>query len=59
MRSKANKFAAALLMPESCINEDTEDLELTDFDIFNLALRYGVSEQAMTLRLVNLEMIDS
>lgn len=39
--------------------QDTEDLDLTDFDVVNLSLRYEVSEHAMTLRLVNLGMIDS
>lgn len=56
---EANKFAASLLMPESWLREDTQDLDVTDFDVFNLSLRYEVSEQAMTLRLVNLRLIDS
>lgn len=50
---QANQFAAGLLMPEVLLTEQLP-LELSDVDIFRLALRFQVSEQAMTLRLVSL-----
>lgn len=53
---QANQFAAGLLMPESLLNDHmTQDL--SDVDIFRLALRFQVSEQAMSLRLVSLGML--
>jgi Zn-dependent peptidase ImmA (M78 family) len=53
---QANQFAAGLLMPESLLNEDmTQDL--SDVDISRLAVRFRVSEQAMSLRLVSLGML--
>ena len=55
---EANRFAAALLMPEKLVRKDVGDNEITDLDIYKLSLRYGVSEQAMTLRLVNLGIIE-
>lgn len=56
---EANRFAAALLMPENLIRQYTGDLPITDLDICKLALKFQVSEQAMTLRLVNLGLIES
>jgi Zn-dependent peptidase ImmA (M78 family) len=50
---QANQFAAGLLMPEVLLREQLTS-ELSDVDIFRLALRFQVSEQAMTLRLVSL-----
>ena len=50
---QANQFAAGLLMPEVLVTEQLPP-ELSDVDIFRLALRFQVSEQAMTLRLVSL-----
>ncbi len=55
---EANRFAAALLMPEEFIIEHTDGIDLTDLDIYRLADEFGVSEQAMTLRLANLQLID-
>lgn len=50
---QANQFAAGLLMPEVLLDELLTN-ELSDMDIFRLALRFQVSEQAMTLRLFSL-----
>jgi Zn-dependent peptidase ImmA (M78 family) len=52
---EANAFAAALLMPRALIRRHL-DFEggITDVDVFRLATQFGVSEQAMTLRLVKL-----
>lgn len=56
---EANRFAAALLMPENLIRQSIGDNTITDLDISKLALKFQVSEQAMTLRLVNLGLIES
>jgi Zn-dependent peptidase ImmA (M78 family) len=53
---QANQFAAGLLMPEVLLKEQLTQ-ELSDVDIFRLALRFQVSEQAMTLRLISLGML--
>jgi Zn-dependent peptidase ImmA (M78 family) len=53
---QANQFAAGLLMPEVLLKEHLTQ-ELSDVDIFRLALRCQVSEQAMTLRLLSLGML--
>jgi Zn-dependent peptidase ImmA (M78 family) len=45
----ANQFAAALLMPEACVRELSDDL-----DPAALAVRFGVSLEAMRFRLDNL-----
>ena len=45
-------------MPEELIRAHIEDVAaLSDVDIFKLAVRFQVSEQAMTLRLVALGLI--
>jgi Zn-dependent peptidase ImmA (M78 family) len=54
---EANAFAAALLMPEDFLREDLKDFVLDVDDphqVQQLARRYGVSAQAMTIRLTNL-----
>ncbi|MEQ6390321.1 ImmA/IrrE family metallo-endopeptidase [Bacillaceae bacterium S4-13-58] len=53
---EANNFAAELLMPEDFIRKDIEEYkdEIDEWDVFELAQKYGVSEQAMTIRLVKL-----
>ncbi len=56
---EANRFAAEILMPEALIKETVGDRPLTDLDIYQLSLDFEVSEQAMTLRLVNLRLIDN
>jgi len=56
---QANQFAAGLLMPEVLVRASLENQStLSDLDIFRLAIRFGVSEQAMTLRLVSLGLLD-
>ena len=55
---EANLFAIALLMPAKFIHEDMQgqlplDLE-NDKRIKSMAKRYGVTEQMMTSRMVNL-----
>jgi Zn-dependent peptidase ImmA (M78 family) len=55
---QANQFAAGLLMPEALVRAHIEDVAaLSDVDIFRLSMRFEVSEQAMTLRLVSLGLI--
>lgn len=49
---QANLFAASLLMPEELVRSSLGGTRsISDTDVFKLALRFGVSEQAMTLRL--------
>lgn len=56
---QANRFAAALLMPEELIRSILRDqTTISDVDIFRLAVRFEVSEQAMTLRLISLGLIE-
>lgn len=54
---EANTFAACLLMPEPFVKNAIDNEILTDFDIFKLAVKFKVSEQSMTLRLVKLKYI--
>jgi Zn-dependent peptidase ImmA (M78 family) len=54
---EANRFAAELLMPKDLLEADLDKFEIDIEDaetIQHMARRYGVSEQAMTLRIVNL-----
>ena len=57
---EANQFAATLLMPEEllrrCVLELEPDLDL-ETAISRLAQQFGVSEQAMTIRLTSLRWI--
>ena len=56
---EANAFAASLLMPKRFIAQNIEPgTGITDLDVFRLATRFEVSEQAMTLRLVKLGYIE-
>jgi Zn-dependent peptidase ImmA (M78 family) len=57
---EANQFAAALLMPADLIKEDVHRLTGTDVlvAIRKLAKKYGVSEQAMSIRLSALRHIE-
>ena len=50
---EANQFAAALLMPSDLLSKDVTPLAGRDvlFAIRKLAKKYGVSEQAMSIRL--------
>lgn len=54
---QANQFAAELLMPKVMVHSAIANMSLSDLDIALLALRFEVSEQAMTLRLVNLNLL--
>lgn len=55
MEKEANEFAAFILMPSHCLNEDIKHKqELTDSEIKQLADKYHVSNQAMSIRLSNL-----
>ena len=57
---EANQFAASLLMPETWLKQDFGEapFDLADDDLLNdFAARYRVSSQAMTFRLVNLELL--
>jgi len=54
---QANKFAAELLMPESKLLSEIKDRNIDfedDEDISNLAKDFGVSTQALLIRLSNL-----
>lgn len=54
---EANQFAAELLMPEDMVKDAAVSQSLSDLDIAMLALRFEISEQAMTLRLVKLGLV--
>lgn len=59
---EANSFAAALLMPGSMVSSDlaamvTSDV-LDDDSLAKLSRKYGVSTQAMVLRLTNLGYVE-
>jgi len=58
---EANAFAAELLMPSDFLARDISSMETADADkaISDLADRYRVSEQAMTIRLTNLGYLKS
>jgi Zn-dependent peptidase ImmA (M78 family) len=58
---EANRFAAALLMPETLVRLEIERNELDlddDDDVAMLARRFGVSAAAMTFRLDNLGLLN-
>ncbi len=60
---EANAFAAELLMPSSFLERDVrkirDGLSLSDDTVIRaLANRYGVSQQALSFRLVNLRLLD-
>ncbi len=57
---EANKFAAALLMPEALVRAEIakQQLDLDDEDdVSNLARRFNVSAAAMSFRLKNLQLL--
>ena len=57
---EANQFAAGLLMPTELVLSAFEpDHEFTEAHIVRLALRFEVSERAMTVRLISLGLIAS
>lgn len=58
---EANRFAAALLMPEELVRERVNARQLDPFDeagVKKLAAEFGVSPQAMTYRLMHLGLLD-
>lgn len=57
---EANLFASALLMPRELLLSKTVGREYWDeLDVAALAAEFGVSEQAMTIRLRQLDVLDS
>jgi len=54
LETTANRFAACLLMPASWIKDDVDQHGI---DATILAKRYGVSEQALWFRLLNLRLV--
>ena len=55
---EANRFAAALLIPEHMLRDDVEVFRVIDQDsISRLATLYKVSRLAMQLRLINLGLL--
>lgn len=60
---QANAFAAALLMPADAIREAIQDFELDltaedEVSLRPLAQRFGVSVQALTFRILNLNVLE-
>lgn len=56
---EANQFASALLMPEPLIRREAQDLDLgEETDIAYLARLFGVSDQAMAIRLQQLHVVN-
>jgi len=57
---QANQFAAGLLMPEELIRwELSKARPISEGDVIRLAVRFQVSERAMTVRLMSLNLIES
>jgi hypothetical protein len=58
---EANHFAAALLMPSAWVRAAASEMQgkglLVDHHVAKLAERFGVSEQAMTIRLTTLRLL--
>lgn len=57
---EANAFAAALLMPKKLVEQELKSCDKIDIKeaITDLAKKFEVSTQAMSIRLSNLEIID-
>ena len=58
LEREANLFASMLLMPKNLVRKAVEEHEIDffdDSDIFLLARKFGVSEQALGFRLARLE----
>lgn len=56
---EANQFAASLLMPKHLLERDVKALNvssISEHEVFFLAERYNVSKEAMTYRLLNLNL---
>jgi Zn-dependent peptidase ImmA (M78 family) len=57
---EANQFASALLMPSEFVKREAQSLDLSDEnDVAYLAKLFGVSDQAMAIRLQQLGLMDS
>jgi len=55
---EANRFASALLMPADLVSTESADLDLSDETaVATLARRFEVSEQAMSIRLQQLNVL--
>lgn len=55
---QANQFAAGLLMPENLLLDNLAN-ETKEADVYQLALKFQVSEQAMLLRLGSIDVLRS
>lgn len=55
---EANRFAACILLPAELVKEYANRTKLTDLEVYRLSTAFQVSEQAMTLRLVNLGLVE-
>lgn len=57
---EANLFASALLMPRALLERYARGLDLSDeIDVAHLARVFGVSEQAMTIRLQHSKLLET
>lgn len=59
---EANAFAAALLMPAGILKKALDDREIDLYDertVWKLASTFGVSQQALTIRLVKLGLVSA
>ena len=57
---EANQFAAGLLMPEELIRVALgKERLISEIDVIRLAMRFEVSERAMTVRLISLGLVES
>ncbi len=54
---EANEFAAELLMPSTWLKKDVAEMGFSQIDAVALARRYGVSEQAMWIQLLDLRLV--
>lgn len=56
---QANQFAAGLLMPEGLVRAEAGDVaQISEVDVVRLAMKFEVSERAMTFRLISLGLLE-
>lgn len=56
---QANQFAAGLLMPQRLLkNEIGDKSSVSEVEVARLAFKFGVSERAMTVRLMSLGLLE-
>lgn len=56
---QANQFAAGLLMPEELVRAEVGDAaQISEVDVVKLAMKFEVSERAMTFRLISLGLLE-